>query len=93
MKLVSITSSDRKDKKMVAKFAEPKRTVHFGQAGSTTYLDDKNKDRRAAYIARHKVNENFNNPTSPGALARYILWGNSTSLQKNISAFKKRFNL
>ena len=93
MKLESITPSDRKDKKMVAKFSDPKKTVHFGQAGSTTYLDDKNKERRAAYIARHKVNENFNNPATPGSLSRFILWGDSTSLQKNISSFKRRFNL
>jgi len=93
MKLESITPSDRKDKKMVAKFSDPKKTVHFGQAGSTTYLDDKNKERRAAYIARHKVNENFNSPTTPGSLSRFILWGDSTSLQKNISSFKRRFNL
>lgn len=93
MKLESITPSDRKDKKMVAKFSDPKKTVHFGQAGSTTYLDDKNKERRAAYIARHKVNENFNSPTTPGALASWILWGKSTSMKKNIADFKKHFNL
>jgi hypothetical protein len=93
MRLISITPSHRKDKKMVAKFEDPKRTVHFGMKGSTTYIDDKDPARQKAYLDRHRENETWNNPTSPGSLARYILWGDSTSLKKNISAFKKRFNL
>jgi hypothetical protein len=51
--------------------------------------DDKKKD---AYIARHKVNENWNDPKSAGALSRYILW-NKTTLSASIADFKKRFNL
>lgn len=93
MRLVSITPSHRKDKKMVAKFTEPTKTVHFGMKGSTTYIDDKDPARRKAYLDRHRENETWNNPTSPGSLARYILWGESTSMKKNISDFKKRFNL
>jgi hypothetical protein len=93
MKLVSITPSHRKDKKLVAKFAEPTKTVHFGMKGSTTYIDDKDPDRRKAYLDRHRENETWNNPTTPGSLARHILWGESTSMKKNISDFKKRFNL
>jgi len=93
MRLVSITPSHRKDKKMVAKFAEPTKTVHFGMKGSTTYIDDKDPDRRKAYLDRHRENETWNNPTTPGSLARHILWGESTSMKKNIADFRKRFNL
>ena len=35
---------------------------------------------RAAYIARHRVNENHNDPLTPGALSRWLLWGESRSL-------------
>ncbi|GAG48726.1 unnamed protein product, partial [marine sediment metagenome] len=49
--------------------------------------------KKDAYIARHKVNENFNDPKTPGSLARHILWGSTTSLRKNIELFKKKFNL
>jgi len=93
MRLVSITPSHRKDKKLVAKFAEPTKTVHFGMKGSTTYIDDKDPARRKAYLDRHRENETWYNPTSPGALASWILWGKSTSMKKNIADFKKRFHL
>lgn len=93
MKLVSITPSHRKDKKLVAKFAEPTKTVHFGMKGSTTYIDDKDPARRKAYLDRHRENETWNNPTTPGSLSRHILWGESTSMKKNIADFKKRFHL
>ena len=61
--------------------------------GSTTYIDDKDPARRKAYLDRHRENETWNNPTSPGALASWILWGKSTSMKKNIADFKKRFHL
>jgi hypothetical protein len=93
MRLISITPSHRKDKKLVAKFEDPKRTVHFGMKDSTTYVDDKDPARRKAYLDRHRENERWNNPITPGSLSRHILWGDSTSMKKNIADFKKRFNL
>ena len=46
---------------------------------------------RAAYIARHRVNENHNDPLTPGALSRWLLWGESRSLARNTAAFRRRF--
>ena len=80
------------NKRYTATFADGK-IVHFGLAGGSTYIDHKNKDKRAAYIARHKVNEDHNNPKTAGALSRHLLWGDHTSLQANITAFKSRFGL
>ena len=95
MKLVKIVPSTRQDKRMMAVFkdGEKERTTHFGFRGGSTYIDNKSQQKRAAYIARHRVNENFNDPDSAGALARWILWGRSTSLRENIKAFKRKFNL
>ena len=100
MKLVKIVPSTRQDKRMMAIFTseagregEKERTTHFGIRGGSTYIDNKSQQKRAAYIARHRVNENFNDPDSAGALARWILWGPSTSLRENIKAFKRKFNL
>jgi hypothetical protein len=103
MFLLSIKKSDKSDKKMTATFClcskkmeckgKNTKTVDFGLKGSTTYLDSKDKDKRAAYIARHKVNEDFNNPLTAGSLAKHILWGATTSLKKNIELFKKKFKL
>jgi hypothetical protein len=102
-KLLDIKPSPREDKKLVATFCHCKgetkccdkdRTkVHFGAKSSSTYLDHKDETKRKAYIARHKVNEDFNKPMTAGALAKHILWGATTSLRENIKLFKKRFNL
>ena len=48
---------------------------------------------RAAYIARHRVNENHDDPLTPGALSRWLLWGESRSLARNTAAFRRRFRL
>lgn len=92
MKLVSITKSDRPEKRFKAVFEDPKKTTHFGLKGGSTFIDHKDNDKRKAYIARHRVRENWDDPTSPGALARFILWERPT-LQSAISAFRRRFNL
>jgi len=44
-------------------------------------------------LIRHKARENWNDPTTAGALSRYLLWGPSTSFAENLSNFKKRFDL
>jgi hypothetical protein len=94
MKLLSIKPSERPTKKYVATFMvnDKQKLVHFGYKGSKTFLDHKDEKKRLAYVARHRVNENFNDPLSAGSLSRYILW-NKTTLSASISDFKKRFNL
>jgi len=94
MKLLSIKPSDRPTKKYVATFMvnDKQKTVHFGYKGSTTFIDSKDEKKRLAYVARHRVNENFNDPLTAGSLSRYILW-NKTTLSASIADFKRRFNL
>ena len=99
MRLLDVKPSTAKGKKYMAIFCQcdgpPKckgKKIHFGADGSQTYLDHHDKAKRAAYLKRHKVNENWNNPATPGALSRYLLWGDSTSLMMNIKEFKKRFD-
>lgn len=65
----------------------------FGAAGMDDYTITHDKDQRLRYLTRHRKNENWNNPKSAGALSRYILWGDSTSIEANLSAFKRRFNV
>lgn len=89
---MKIQSSTRKDKKLMATFANGK-VVHFGAKGSKTYLDHGDKAKREAYLARHRVNENWTDPYSAGSLSRWILWGDSTSLEANHQAFMRRFNV
>ena len=102
MKLLSIKPSERPTKKYVATFCMCKgetkccdterKKVNFGSRGSSTFLDHKDEKKRQAYVARHRVNENFNDPLTAGSLSRYILW-NKTTLSASIADFKKRFNL
>jgi hypothetical protein len=103
MWLLNLTKSDRPEKRLKAVFCKCEKknackgsnhkTIHFGLKGGSTYIDHKDEKKRSAYIARHKVNENFNDPDTAGALARWILWGPYTTLSKNIQYFKNKFNL
>lgn len=85
-----IQKSTRKGKRFMATFANGK-TVHFGATAGRTYIDHQDKAKRTAYLARHKVNENWNDPYSAGALSKFITWGESTDINKNIDDFRKRF--
>lgn len=67
-------------------------TIHFGSKNSKTYLDHKDKDKRRAYIARHEKNEDWQS-VNAGSLSRFLLWGDSTDLEKNIKAYFKRFGI
>jgi len=67
------------------------KVVHFGLDGAKTYIDEGNKTKRDAYLARHKKRENWNDPFSAGALSRWLLWGDSTSLDTNHNTFMAKF--
>ena len=71
---------------------ETNRRIPFGQAGATDFTLGKDRLRREAYLKRHRASENWSDPMTAGALSRWLLW-ESTSLQRNISAFKRRFSL
>lgn len=99
MKLISIKASTNSDKKLMATFEVNGRqkTTHFGARGLLDFTKyskgDKQvaKQKKDAYIARHKVNENWNDPTSAGSLAKHILW-NLPTIEASIADYKKRFN-
>jgi len=95
MKLV-ITKSTSKGKKYTAVFHEgsgTRKTIHFGSSNHEDYTTHHDKERRQRYLGRHRKNENWASPMSAGSLSRWILWGDSTSIQENIKNFKKRFSL
>ena len=99
MILLHIELSTRKNKRFVATFKDGTKLIktHFGykyddgRFGST-YIDHKDPIKKANYIARHGVNENWTDPTTPATLSRYILWGEST-LKQALSAFRHRFQV
>jgi hypothetical protein len=98
---VIISLSDKPNKRYTAIFydtggGKKVKTTHFGYKDKdgfgSTYIDHKNDDKKDAYIARHKVNEDFNDYMSAGSLSRYILW-NKKTLRESISDYKRRFSL
>lgn len=87
-----IRPSIRKDKRFQAIFPD-KSIINFGLKSGNTYIDHGDKKKRENYIKRHQVREDFNNPKSAGALSRWILWGDSSNIDKNFYDFKKKFNV
>ena len=95
MYFVSLAPSSRKDKKYEFALSNGDgkiKTYHFGSKNSKTYLDHKDKTKRANYIARHTANENWDE-INPGSLSRWLLWGDSTNLNTNLKAYFKRFKI
>jgi len=98
VKLISIQKSTKAGKKMMAVFDVDgkEKTVHFGSSANNDFTIYSKTDKakadklRNAYIARHRVNEDWNNPMSAGALSRFVLWEEPT-VSGGIRAYKKRF--
>ena len=92
MKFVSLEESNRKGKRYIMVLDEPKRTIHFGSDVGTTYIDVGDKTKRENYIKRHQVNEDWD-AINAGSLSRYILWGDSKNINKNLLSYLERFNI
>ena len=68
----------------------------FGLLNAETYIDHGDKEKRLNYWARH-----LGNPTeeyriqnlipSPSLFSAYLLWGETTNLNKNIKILNKLF--
>lgn len=84
--------SDKKNKKYYVVGPNSKKKIYFGAAGYSDYTKNKSDIKRNAYIARHKVNENFNDLNSAGAWSRWILW-EKKSLNEAIKNMERKFNI
>jgi hypothetical protein len=95
--LVKVEDSKAKGKRYTAIFRDSKsgreKRVNFGDASMENFTIHKDPERRKRYLDRHKSRENWNDPVSPGALSRWILWGDSSSFAKSVSDYRKRFKL
>ena len=81
MTIVYIRPSTRATQRFMAEF--PNRVVHFGSRDGATYIDHYDLDIRDAWLARHAVREDWRDYQSAGALARWLLW-EETSLREAI---------
>ena len=91
-----IRKSHKAEKKYDAIFVKPdgrEITTSFGLNPYSDFTKHKDVTRRGRYLSRHKgMGENWNDPTSAGALSRWILW-NKPTLRRSIKDFKRRFSL
>jgi hypothetical protein len=95
MKLIKIVKSDKAGKKMMAVFEQDSgrtKTVHFGASGMDDFTKTKDEEQKKRYLDRHRKNENWNDPQSPGALSRWILWNKPTK-SASIKDYRRRFKL
>ncbi|NDG19392.1 MAG: hypothetical protein EB117_14120 [Betaproteobacteria bacterium] len=84
--------------KMFAEFRVGGKTkqVRFGAPGygdfPTYYRQDPAMaaKKQAAYLARHRVREDWSDPMAAGTLARYILW-NKPTVEASVRDYKARF--
>ena len=89
---MKIEKSTRKGKRLMATFKNGK-TIHFGSANGSTYIDHGDEKKKNAYLARHgrSLGEDWNDPYSSGALSRWLLWGKNKTLDENHADFMRRF--
>ena len=94
MKLTKLVKSTKPGKKYTAVFNDNGRIFerHFGAAGMDDYTLKHNSLQRSRYQKRHSKDLR-GDPTRPGYLSYYILWGPSTSVRSNLAAYKRKFHL
>ena len=94
---VDIKETSKPKKKMEAKFKDKDgnvvKTTYFGAKGYSDYTIHKDKERRSRYRARHKKDLDTKDFKRAGYLSYYLLWGDHTTLKKNLEDYRKRFNL
>lgn len=94
-KLRTICSAPPRSKhKWVATFLIEgrERKVSFGAAGYEDFTMHRDTERKDRYLARHAKHEHWDDPMSPGALSRWILW-NKPSLRESIKDYRQRFGM
>ena len=97
MKLIDLIKSPNPEKKFRAVFVDEKtgrkRQTDFGAKGYDDYTLTHDKEQRERYRERHKKDLKTHDPTKAGYLSMKLLWGDSTSIQKNLAAYKSKFHL
>jgi hypothetical protein len=89
--MVRFYQANNKIHKYIAVFDSGER-VPFGAYGYEDFTTHGDPKRKQAYLRRHRKNENWNDPRSPGALSRWILW-NKPSMEESIHDYIKRFHM
>lgn len=89
--LVALFPSPRKEKRYRLILANPKQVIDFGMKHSHTYVDGASDLTRYNYLKRHGK-EDWTK-LSAGSASRYILWGASHDIHKNLLDFIHKFGI
>lgn len=97
VKLVSVTPSDKPDKKLHVKLQSDsgrEKNIHVGSKGMDDFTKTKDKEQKERYIDRHRAREDWklSGLMTSGFWARWLLW-NKPSLQASIADVKERFDI
>ena len=96
MKLISIShENDKKNKyRVILLDKDNYKTITFGAYGYNDFTTTNDNNKKKAYIARHKVRENWEKSgiLTKGFWSRWVLW-NKPTISKSVDDVKKRFNL
>jgi hypothetical protein len=95
MKLKTLRKSLKPTKKYDAVFItdeDREKVVSFGAAGMSDFTLHHDEARKERYLNRHRKNEHWDKPDTPGALSRFILW-NKKTVKASLRDYKKRFGV
>jgi hypothetical protein len=78
--------------KFVAVFDDGEQ-VPFGAFGYDDFITSGgDTKKKKLYLKRHKSREDWNDPKTPGALSRWVLW-NKPTLKESIKHYVKKFHM
>ena len=90
-RIIKLEPADDGVHKWIAHFEDGKQTK-FGAVGYKDYTQYPHDiERRRLYRERHLTDLKTNDPTRAGFLSYYILWGDSTSIKRNLQEYNRRF--
>jgi len=87
-----LKKSKRKGKRYEIIMPKFNHSHHFASDIGKTFIDHKDEKKKSAWIARHKVNPNYNNKHSGIYHSRKLLWTEPT-LEKAIKKYQKEHNV
>lgn len=96
-KLISVTPSDKPDKKLHVKLESEsgrEKNLHIGSKGMDDFTKTKDEEQKARYIERHRAREDWklSGLMTAGFWSKHLLW-NKPTLRASIADVKERFDI
>lgn len=91
--------SDKPEKKYYVELegsSGRRKRIYFGDSNAKDYTlfnALEREERKRRYLLRHKATENWSDPETAGFWSRWILWGDTPSVQTNLRRTLARFTL